>query len=179
MKYKNHNIVKLNTTTTVNKKVKNIYRIEGEHGKRGSTRPWITSIKEAKEYINDKIELADMNYQLPNISVLNSKMQLLYRKMERLGMTPNKSKVSVEFVDQYNKDIEYGSGTIATMVKKADYMLNTLSEENWKRKGLKTKPDQVVFNVRDKKRNGYGNLIYNSSGYMGIQIFDSDYNEIG
>lgn len=112
-------------------------------------------------------------------ALLKSKMQFLYRKMERLGMIPNKSKVSVEFVDQYNKDIEYGSGTIATMVKKADTMLNTLSEENWKRKGLKTIPDQVVFNVRDKKENGYGNLIYNTSGYMGIQIYDSDYNVIG
>ena len=62
MKYKNHNIVKTDTTTAVNNKVKYIYRIEGDYGKRESSRPYITSIKEAKEYINDKIELADMEY---------------------------------------------------------------------------------------------------------------------
>jgi len=59
MKYKNHNIVKTDTTTAVNNKVKYIYRIEGDYGKRESSRPYITSIKEAKEYINDKIELAE------------------------------------------------------------------------------------------------------------------------
>ncbi len=115
--------------------------------------------------------------------IIKAKMKILYRKMERLGLSPDKSNVSIEFVDSYNKDIEYrakkGGGTIVTMVQDVEQMLNTKSESNWKKSGLKGIPDHVVFNVEDKNGNGSGSLVYYLSGYMGIQIFDDEFNEIG
>ena len=61
MKYKNHNIIKTDTTTDVYIKtrfghrmvLRELYRIEGEH----STGPSFTRIKDAKEYITEQVNM--------------------------------------------------------------------------------------------------------------------------
>ena len=65
MKYKDHNIVRTSTTTTVYilkqrgighyPAIRYLYRIEGVHGKLGIERPYITTIKAAKEFITEAI----------------------------------------------------------------------------------------------------------------------------
>lgn len=105
---------------------------------------------------------------------IKSKMQILYRKMERFGMKPIRSEVYYELIDPYNNSTETGYGTIASMIVMAEDELQKPI------KALDGKPDQIVFNVEDKKGNGSGSLIYNLDGsYIGIQVFDSQFNEIG
>ena len=62
MKYKNHFIVKTNLTTSVHvranfgsyEKTVALYEIQGKAEKPASVRPFITSVKAAKEYINQE-----------------------------------------------------------------------------------------------------------------------------
>lgn len=65
--YKDHEIIKTNTTTSVlianpggnlgtYEATRNLYRIEGRYSKEEGKRPLITTIKDAKEYINRRIK---------------------------------------------------------------------------------------------------------------------------
>ena len=54
MKYKNCEITLTTKTTNRNNKIKYLYEITGRINKSYGLRPFIISIREAKEYINNK-----------------------------------------------------------------------------------------------------------------------------
>jgi hypothetical protein len=54
-KYRNHKIIKTNTTTDTPNGVRCVYRIEGEHGKAAEVRPFLTTVAAAREYIANRV----------------------------------------------------------------------------------------------------------------------------
>jgi hypothetical protein len=57
MKYKNHQISRSATTTDTAHGIKNVYEINGRHGKRAAARPFLTSVAACRRYITEQIEL--------------------------------------------------------------------------------------------------------------------------
>lgn len=112
---------------------------------------------------------------------IKSKIQQMYNQMQNLGMTPNRSSVSLEFIDPYNDDVQCSEkGTIATMAKVAQEIVRSQSSiDYWYLVGLNDLPDQMVFTVYDRNDNGEGNLIVSlQSNYIGFSIFDEELNEL-
>lgn len=112
---------------------------------------------------------------------IKNQMKRLYERMEELGMTPNRSSVSLEFVDPYNKDFTwFETSTIARMAKIAQEIVDKEPKvHNWQMIGLYTLPDQIVFNVSDRKGFGSGDLIVSlEKNYIGFAVYDNDLNEI-
>jgi hypothetical protein len=92
---------------------------------------------------------------------IKSRMSQIYNTMEKLGMKPQRSKVTV-YIGKMHE------GTIASLVKKIEEEWNTDTTERTFR-----------FSVDDKDDKGFGELLYDrKTGHITMHVMSSEYEDL-